>query len=928
MSLKDNNTQEITVRLKRRSIATAIMMAAGSKTILLTGLLAMPAVGQEISQNENPVIEEIVTTGIRQSLGRAKDIKRESAQVVDAIVAEDIGKLPDSNIAESLQRVSGVQVDRGIGEGTSISIRGLRNNVVLVNGREVYDAAGRGGQGPDTLTTSSYGLLSLVPSDLVSRLTVTKLSAADDIEGAVGGTVNIVTAKPLDKAGLVASGTVSAQYGDLAGKTTGKGSFLVSNTFLGDTLGFQLSGSYGESAIREDGFNTFSGYTRLSNGLSFEDKDAYNAVTGPGGELVNPDPNGDGVLGIYHQDPRFWQIDDARDRAGYSFTAQWQPTDNTEFTYDLLESSIESERDRHWLGVFSGFGAHTDAVLSENEVMYKGVVHRPVQTNVEYARFSNDVVTHALNFDWAVTDSIEMTSELSFNNSDSRSHQNFFRLQANNATPTPYDYRPKYPSYSFGNTVVNGPEELHLSILFDSVLKYQTDHSAFRFDFDHDLTDALSLEYGARWSSLETKFSNNSVDLRPATPADQLEAFTTVWSSPDFLSGEAPDMPRSYLSASEVMKAGGCTVMEQFYRSHPDPAQTEAYSEGNNPGLGCDTRSPSYNTVEEDFVALYGKINFYTELGAVPVSGNLGARNLSRELASTGTLRVEGEQPSPIVTTVSNDDLLPSAVVKANLSEDVVVRAGAARVLSYPNTGDLKNDLQIFGSGNGTGGSPELKPFEADQLDVSIEYYFGDEGIASLGYFAKDIKSFVVQQTTSETIPNFVNPLDGSNQGLISRGINGDGGSIDGLELLYQQSYPRLPSPFDGLGVMATYSYIESTTPFEDPSGNKLPQPGLSENNINFVAFWEKGPTGVRLAYNWRDEFLDRLGFSGSGIYQDSYEDLSLTASWNVNDQLSLNLEATNLLDTSQRLYNTVPEATRSIVQYGPSYGVSLRFSL
>ncbi|WP_169449453.1 TonB-dependent receptor [Marinimicrobium agarilyticum] len=916
------------MRLKRNPIATGIMIAVGAQTTLLTGLLAMPAISQTSSPNGSPVVEEIVTTGIRQSLGRAKDIKRESAQVVDAIVAEDIGKLPDSNIAESLQRVSGVQVDRGIGEGASISIRGLRNNVVLVNGREVYDASGRGGQGPDTLATSSYGLLSLVPSDLVSRLTVTKLSASDDIEGAVGGIVNIVTAKPLDNDGLVASGTVSAQYGDLAGKAAGKGSFLVSNTFLGDTLGFQLSGSYGESAIREDGFNTFSGYTRLSNGLSFDDETAYNAVTGPDGELVNPDPNGDGVLGIYHQDPRFWQIDDARDRVGYSFTAQWQPTENTELTYDLLASRIESERDRHWLGVFSGFGAHTDAVLSEQEVMYKGVVHRPVQTNVEYAKFSNDVVTHALNFEWSINDAIEMSSEVSINNSDSQSHQNFFRLQANNATPTPYDYRPEFPSYSFGNTVVNDPEELHLSILFDSVLNYRTDHSAFRVDFDHELSDALSLEYGARWSSLETEFSNNSVDLRPATPADQLDAFTTVWSSTDFLSGQAPDMPRSYLSASEVMKAGGCTVMESFYRNHPDPAQTEAYSEGNNPGLGCDTRSPRFNTVEEDFAALYGKLNFYSELGDIPVSGNVGVRNLSRDLTSTGTLRVEGEPPRPIVTKISNDDLLPSAVVKADLSDDVVVRAGAARVLSYPNTGDLRNDLMIFGSGNGTGGSPELKPFEADQLDVSIEYYFGDEGIVSMGYFVKDIKSFVVQQTTSETIPNFVNPLDGSNQGLISRGINGDGGSIDGVELLYQQSYSWLPSPFDGLGVMATYSFIESTTPFEDPSGKKLPQPGLSENNVNFVAFWEKGPAGVRLAYNWRDEFLDRLGFSGSGIYQDSYEDLALTASWDLNDQVTLNFEATNLLDTDQRLYNTVPEATRSIVQYGPSYGVSLRFSL
>ncbi|WP_041522707.1 TonB-dependent receptor [Gilvimarinus agarilyticus] len=916
------------MRLKRNPATAKMMAALGTQVTLLAGLIAMPAIGQTSSPSSSSAIEEVVITGVRQSLEKAKDIKRESAQVVDAIVAEDIGKLPDSNIAESLQRVSGVQVDRGIGEGSSISIRGLRNNVVLVNGREVYDAGGRGGQGPDTLETSSYGLLSLVPSELVSRLTVTKLTAADDIEGAVGGIVNIVTAKPLDSDGLVASGTISAQHRELAGETKGKGSLLVSNTFLDNTLGLQFSGSYGENAIREDGFNTFSGYTRLSNGLSFEDESAYNAVTDTNGELIDPDPNGDGVLGIYHQDPRFWQIEDHRDRTGYNFIAQWQPSDSMELTYDVLGSRIDSERDRHWLGVFSGFGAHTDVALSEQEVVYKGVVHRPIQTNVEYGNFSNDVVTQALNFDWVMSEAIEMSSELSFNNSESKSHQSFIRFQANNATPTPYDFRPKIPSYSFDSATLNSPQDLHLAILYDSASKEETDQTAFRLDFDHELSSALSLEYGARWSSLETQFSSDQVDLRPVTPADQLGEFTTVWSSPDFLSGQAPDLPRSYLSASEVLKAGGCTVMESFYRNHPDPAQTEAYSKGNNPGLGCDTHSAQINTVEEDFLAFYGKLNFYSELGGVPVSGNIGVRNLSRDLTSTGTLRLEGEPPAPIVTEISDDDLLPSAVIRADLSDSVVLRAGAARVLAYPNTNDLKNDLTIYGSGNGTGGSPELKPFEADQLDVSIEYYFGDEGMLSLGYFAKDIKSFVVQQTTRETIPNFVNPDDGTNQGLISRAINGDGGSIGGIELLYQQSYSMLPSPFDGLGVMATYSYIDSTTPFEDPSGKKLTQPGLSENNINFVAFWEKGPAGVRLAYNWRDEFLDRLGFSGSGIYQDTYEDLSLTASWDFNDRMSVNFEVTNLLDTYQRLYNTIPEATRSIVHYGPSYGVSFRYSL
>lgn len=154
--------------------------------------------------------------------------------------------------------------------------------------------------------------------------------------------------------------------------------------------------------------------------------------------------------------------------------------------------------------------------------------------------------------------------------------------------------------------------------------------------------------------------------------------------------------------------------------------------------------------------------------------------------------------------------------------------------------------------------------------------------------------------------------------------INGDGGTISGFEALYQQSFSMLPSPLDGLGAMATYSYIDSSTPFKDPFGTTLPIAGLSKHNVNLVAFWEKGPVGLRAAYNWRDEYLTSLGFEGTGIYDDAYADLSFTAYWNVTDRVKVNFEAINLTNERRRQYNTVKSATRSIVEYGPSYALSL----
>ncbi len=913
------------------SIRKAIVTTAAAPLFIAS----FPTYSQESediksADNDSPVLESIVVTGIRRSLTEARDLKRTTNQFIDAVVAEDIGKLPDNNVAESLQRVSGIQLDRGIGEGTSVSIRGIRNNVVLLNGREIFDAGGRGGQGPDTLGTSTYGLLSLVPSELISRLEVTKLAGADEIEGAIGGTINIVTAKPLDSPGFRASGSVGTRYGDLSGEANPKASFLVSNTFADDTFGISLSGSYSDNNYREDGFNTFSGYTRLENGLNFTDLNSFNAVTGPDGLLLNPDPNGDGVNGIVHQDPRYWQINDGRERTGFNLNAQWLPNEAMELNYDVLYSKVESQRDRYWLGVFVPFGRIENAVLSDNEVLISGISNRPQQTNVEYADFESEVVSQALTFNWDISENIRLNTELAMSSSESTTHQNFFRLQATERPPLPFSFVPEIPEFGFNGGLLSDIDSLLLTILFDSRSGSETDNTALSLDFDHYINDGLNLEYGARYSKVETAFTSDTVDLRPNTPAAGLSQFISTWSSPDFFAGEAPSVPRSYLVGSNVLRSagGGCAALESFYLNNPDPAQRDAYLNGGNPGLGCGTHAAETDTVEEEFQAIYAKLNFTSELGSIPVSGNVGVRYLNRDLTSTGTLLLEGSPPQPFVTKKDDSTVLPSAVVKFDLNDNLVARAGYAKVLSYPSSGSLRNNLTLFGSGDGFGGSPELDPFEADQFDLSLEYYFSEDALLSVAYFKKEIDSFVIQQTDREVIPNFVNPDDGSNLGLISRGVNGDGGSVDGIELSYQQSFSTLPAPLDGLGIQATYTNISSDTPFTDPSGRVLPQPGLSENNINAVLYWEKGPLGARLAYNWRDEYLDRLGFSGSGIFADSYDDLVFSAYYDINDRFTVSFEATNLLDTRLKLFNTSTEATRSIVEFGPSYALTLRGSL
>jgi len=394
-------------------------------------------------------VEEIIVKGIRQSLDKARAIKRDRVQIVDAIVAEDIGKLPDTNVAESLARVSGVQVDRGIAAGTNISIRGLRENVVLYNGREVFDATGRGGFGLDQTQTSTYGLLALVPAELISRLEVTKLASSDQVAGALGGIVDIVSRKPLDNAGFQAAVSAGTSYEDLP-EGSGLELFgMVSASNANETLGFLASVAYAERDLAEQGLNTIGGYgtTSLNGGTQFALRDF-----------------------------RAQQISEARDSVGVSAVLQWEPADTFALTADVFYSELEADRDRHWLA-FNPTAGLSNAVFSSNDILLAGTASTGMNTNVEFQDNSSELVTSALRAEFAVSPAIEAAAEVSIGNSSADLDRQFVRLATTGVSPViDFDLR----SSSFGSANVTGvdladPTQLNFAILFDDLFRAETD---------------------------------------------------------------------------------------------------------------------------------------------------------------------------------------------------------------------------------------------------------------------------------------------------------------------------------------------------------------------------------------------------------------------------------------------------------------------
>jgi len=863
-------------KFKKSKVATLVA------TVLFAGSTQL-AYAQEPGKTvkEEKEIEVISVIGIQSQLTKAIATKRDNSQFVDSISADDMGKLPDANVAESLQRISGVQLERGIGEGSTISIRGLTQNVILINGRQVTTAGGRGDKGPDTLESSSYSLLSLIPSSLVSSLEVSKQASSKQIEGALGGVVNIVTRRPLDESGQKIVGSVSAAYGELSGDTGTEFSGLYSNTFNNDTLGIQIAGSFSAREFQEDGLNTFSGY-------GFDD-----SVT------TNPDEST-----LVYRDMRYWQINDQRDKTGINAMIQWRPTDELDLYLDTMYSEVTSDRDRYWTGFWNCCG-YEDTTISGNGVLTGATVSRPVQTNTEYAKASSEFLSTAIGGTWT-GDLWTISAEVSVTDSESTRLQDFIRFQTADKVDVTYDLTAgdDTPDVTFGTANLTSMDGLNVAIIFENSDPAETSDTALRLDFSRDIdSDFFStVEFGARYNSVQTQTARRNRDVRPNLGLTGLPAITSMYSNSDFFSGDAPSVNDEYLIADKATWQG-CSTLNDYYT---DAQKTEC-AEGFLPS--------GSNDIEEDILAVYVKADFESEIGETPISGNFGLRYVDRDLTSSGFVtNADTGAITPVTANVTDSEVLPSAVIKFDWTDELVFRLGAARTLTFPNTSNLSNGVTVRGDFTGSGGNPDLNPFLINQADVSAEWYFGESSVLSAGLFYKDVESFIINQIEPRDIPGYAQEV------FVSQPVNGEGGTIKGLELLYQQPFTFI----DGTGVMATYSYIDSETPFEDLESNNLPMPGLSENNLNLVAYYEKDDVGFRLAYNWRDEYLSSLASSGTGVYFKSYADLAATANWKINDNFSLNFEAANLLDTRQKQYNAYEEAIQRNVEFGRSYKVTL----
>ena len=870
-------------------------MNAKQKTGLLAALASLftaPGVNAQDAGVEQ--IEEIVVRGERSRLARALEEKRAANGVLDSVVANDLGQFPDLNISESLQRVPGVTITRNLGEGEQVSVRGLAPQFtgVLINGMQAASAA----QGDDGNITYGRALtFDLFPSELFRGATIYKSPTASLQDGGLSATIDMQLPRPFDLDGFTLSSTAQASENELTNETNPGLSFLVSNTSADGRVGGTFQAAYAETLLHGE----------LAEGLRFDTADF--------------DLDGDGT-------PEFTGTDFARlvrtgveqydrERIGFTGTLQFRPSDNVEIIFDAMYGETERKRDRHTLDG-NLFGNGPDSPLALTVVDNVAVAGTFANENRRSENIYNTVDTEfslfSLSGDWTLDGDWSADARVGVSNADFARDEVRIGYQVNDPEFS-YDLTgdPRYPVTGSSATIdLADPSQFTLSQVRHHPLFVEDDNLLAELNFNKALDGSAftSISFGAEFRSQEREFDEYRQDRD--------------LSDPTYLSLTDPVRTLSNVGGTTLRGQGfrifGGQGPSGLLRNFAVPSRGTSINALIDPNFDPARRFLSVYGVEEDITAAYFRADF--ESGAL--SGDIGIRYARTEQTSSSFSQGDSG-PEPISASRDYDNWLPSANLRWEINDELLLRVAASIGMTRPTLNEISPSQNIqLGSQTVSINNPDLDPFEANQLDVSLEWYFDDEALLALTYFYKDIDSLVTRVSTTE--PFFGDNLvfmgvDLSGEDfLVSRLVNGDGATLNGVEIAYQQPFTFLPEPFDGLGVMANFTYAdsESTVTFGGETFT-APIQGQSETSYNFLVYYEKGGFSTRAAYSWRDDFLIIRRGADENRFQDDTGYLDFTASYQFTDQFKISFDVANLTSEDSYRYDVSPDFNIAFANYG-----------
>jgi len=836
---------------------------------------------------------DIVVTGVRASLQSAQNIKRNSAQIVDSIVAEDIGKLPDRNIAEALQRIPGIQITRNFGEGSSAAIRGLTQVRTELNGRDIF-------------TASSASALTLedVPSELLAGIDVYKNPSADMIEDQLAGTINFRTRKPFDFDGFKISATATQSYYDLARGSRPSGSILLSdrwNTGIGE-IGLLVDASYQKTTFRQDTINVEPAYS-LDTSL--------NAAGQPNNAIDSANAQKLGRVGqtttLQHGGGIGQHFGD-RERFGIDAALQWRPTDTLELTGEIFRNDYKFRFDDYsWLA--NTGGASIDVLggapftFAPNGDMTSGTFENvPVNSNTSLATRHSVTTDYSLNIKWKPSANLTITADGQYVRATSYATRSIVILSSTAPTFS-QDLRGALPSMQVGPAgyVLNPANYSDGGFLDDFNRTVGTDKS-FRLDGEYRFDGGIlqSIKAGVRYSDRTNNYSDTGyryVGVAPGLPNSELVGLTDFFRGDASLFGDIISFPRSIVTNyPATLQALGINTSATYYPSG------------------------SYAVSDKDYAG-YAAAFFNASNLPIPVDGNIGVRVVHTSVSTSGfyqlvpiVTQADGTQASgaPVFQQIGQDQnytkFLPSLNLRAHLTPKLQFRLAASANLSRPSFDQLSPNLTLNEPGtatlneihSSTGGNPALKPMTSKNFDASLEWYFARTGSVTLAGFYKRIDNYI---QTAVVTSNIAFPDGKSYSYDITSYNNVSNGTVKGIEAAYQQFFDFLPGPLKGLGLQANFTYVDSEAPSPATSGpvTDVPLQGLSKYSYNVVGIYELGKVSARLAYNWRSKYLETTAGNGTGnlpIFAKPLGYLDASVTYNVTPHFALTVDGRNLLST------------------------------
>ncbi|MBU1311415.1 MAG: TonB-dependent receptor [Gammaproteobacteria bacterium] len=915
-------------------------------------LSAQVSAEQQGDTSTEQEVEYIQVSGIRSSIKESLFQKQNATSVVDLVVADDIGKFPDENLAEALQRIPGITITRNGGEGQNILVRGLGGgyNVTTLNGRKLAsEFAGRDFN------------FDTIASELVNVLKVYKSPQAQLPEGGIGAVIDIATRKPLQLDGRTIAASVKGIYESRTEDVHPHASLIIGDKTADSSFGALLSAVYSRKTLRADTYSA----------SGFFDEDEGWGVDSAG---VPVDHNNNGVIDdnetYASKIPSymyFANAQDIRERLGATLALQWRPTDQLDLNFDALYSRYNTDGNRYQIGFVNydedwtpGTPLFSDAEFDDLNRVIK-MRQTGENTMVELLNISSPrkTDTYQLGFNalyqltpqWSVTLDAALSEAKNQNAGDNRfivargfvdaidiDYSTGHKLPDVTISPgltAQQDYGAHY-SYNSGTGVDDKITDLKLLTnyvpLEGIVSKIDAGlHYVKQTKSQSQFASANPSQFSRGGFYLTRdgySFDNSSVFSKGEFELFKIPADVFVPANFDnFLDGENSTSPAPWPSFDY-------DKLLAYYRSLNAEAADKSI-------VAVQNRAGSYQVAEEVSTAFI-ELTIEQEMFGLPYMLNFGLRASQTDVTSSGfgydlsKVQLDGQgqpinndwrQVLPVSYSDSYRNVLPSINFKLNLADNLLLRLSAADVLSRPGLYYLRSWAAPNFTSREQGlptlamGNPGVKPEEARQADLTLEWYYGDSSALSGGIFVKDIKSFVTEGKFAANVAG--------TQYLVTTSVNGDhGASVTGYEMAWQQSLQDwLPEPFNGLGFQLNYTYVDSS--YDEPAlkAKDLPFQGMSENSYNAVLYYEQYGVQARSAYNWRSKFVTNPEDWGGASWIADYGQLDASFSYDIMPKLTLFVEATNLTNSRYWGYVKREDQVNYLERFGTQLALGIRGS-